>query len=47
MRSDQDLARRGGGTLLPLFVFRGEPFWGNDRIGLLEERLRHAGLARS
>ena len=32
---------------VPLFVFRGEPFWGNDRIGLLEERLRHAGLARS
>ena len=32
---------------VPLFFFRGEPFWGNDRIGLLEERLRAAGLARS
>jgi 2-hydroxychromene-2-carboxylate isomerase len=32
---------------VPLFFFRGEPFWGNDRIGLLEERLRDAGLARS
>jgi 2-hydroxychromene-2-carboxylate isomerase len=31
---------------VPLFFFRGEPFWGNDRIDLLEERLRDAGLAR-
>jgi 2-hydroxychromene-2-carboxylate isomerase len=31
---------------VPLFFFRGEPFWGNDRIALLEERLRDAGLAR-
>jgi 2-hydroxychromene-2-carboxylate isomerase len=31
---------------VPLFFFRGEPFWGNDRIELLEERLRDAGLAR-
>jgi len=30
---------------VPLFFFRGEPFWGNDRIDLLEERLRDAGLA--
>jgi 2-hydroxychromene-2-carboxylate isomerase len=32
---------------VPLFLFRGEPFWGNDRMLLLEERLRAAGLARS
>jgi 2-hydroxychromene-2-carboxylate isomerase len=32
---------------VPLFFFRGEPFWGNDRIESLEERLRDAGLARS
>lgn len=32
---------------VPLFFFRGEPFWGNDRMALLEERLREAGLARS
>jgi 2-hydroxychromene-2-carboxylate isomerase len=32
---------------VPLFIFRGEPFWGNDRIALLEERLREAGLAKS
>lgn len=31
---------------VPLFLFRGEPFWGNDRVALLEERLRDAGLAR-
>jgi 2-hydroxychromene-2-carboxylate isomerase len=31
---------------VPLFVFRGEPFWGHDRIGLLEERLHEAQLAR-
>src|SRR5262245_61462222 len=24
---------------VPLFVFRGEPFWGHDRMPLLEERL--------
>lgn len=32
---------------VPLFVFRGEQFWGQDRIGLLEERLGEAGLVRS
>jgi 2-hydroxychromene-2-carboxylate isomerase len=31
---------------VPLFVFRGEQFWGHDRLGLLEERLQEAGLAR-
>lgn len=31
---------------VPLFSFRGEQFWGNDRVALLEERLREAGLAR-
>jgi 2-hydroxychromene-2-carboxylate isomerase len=30
---------------VPLFVHRGEPFWGHDRIPLLEERLRQHGLA--
>jgi 2-hydroxychromene-2-carboxylate isomerase len=29
---------------VPLFLFRGEPFWGQDRMGLLEERLKEAGL---
>lgn len=31
---------------VPLFLFRGEQFWGNDRIDFLESRLRDAGLAR-
>jgi 2-hydroxychromene-2-carboxylate isomerase len=31
---------------VPLFVFGGEPFWGYDRIPLLEERLTEAGLRR-
>jgi 2-hydroxychromene-2-carboxylate isomerase len=29
---------------VPIFVFRGELFWGQDRMGLLEERLAEAGL---
>jgi 2-hydroxychromene-2-carboxylate isomerase len=31
---------------VPLFFFRGEPFWGHDRMPLLEERLGEAGLQR-
>jgi len=29
---------------VPLFVLRGEPFWGHDRIPLLAERLGELGL---
>ncbi len=29
---------------VPLFLFEGEPFWGHDRIPLLEQRLTEAGL---
>jgi 2-hydroxychromene-2-carboxylate isomerase len=32
---------------VPMFIFRGEQFWGNDRIDFLERRLTEAGLARS
>jgi 2-hydroxychromene-2-carboxylate isomerase len=32
---------------VPLFIFEGEPFWGHDRIPILEERLRDSGLAIS
>ncbi|MFZ0888509.1 MAG: DsbA family protein [Candidatus Binataceae bacterium] len=32
---------------VPIFVFEGEPFWGHDRLPLLEERLREKGLALS
>ena len=31
---------------VPLFVFRGEAFWGHDRMPLLEERLGESGLRR-
>jgi 2-hydroxychromene-2-carboxylate isomerase len=31
---------------VPLFVFRGERFWGYDRLPLLEEQLQAASLAR-
>ena len=30
---------------VPICVFRGEQFWGNDRVPMLEGRLRSAGLA--
>jgi 2-hydroxychromene-2-carboxylate isomerase len=29
---------------VPFFLFRGEPFWGHDRMALLEQRLEEAGL---
>lgn len=29
---------------VPIFIFNKEPFWGHDRIGLLERRLTEAGL---
>ncbi len=31
---------------VPLFIFEDEPFWGHDRIPVLEERLTAAGLAK-
>ncbi len=30
---------------VPLFFFKGEPFWGHDRLPLLEQRLSDAALA--
>jgi 2-hydroxychromene-2-carboxylate isomerase len=29
---------------VPLFIFENEPFWGHDRIPVLEDRLTEAGL---
>jgi 2-hydroxychromene-2-carboxylate isomerase len=29
---------------VPLFFFKGEPFWGHDRLPVLEERLADSGL---
>ena len=31
---------------VPMFYFNNEPFWGYDRMGLLEHRLTEAGLKR-
>lgn len=31
---------------VPMFYFESEPFWGYDRMGLLERRLTEAGLKR-
>jgi 2-hydroxychromene-2-carboxylate isomerase len=31
---------------VPMFYFNNEPFWGYDRMGLLEQRLAEAGLTR-
>lgn len=30
---------------VPICIFRGEQFWGNDRVPMLERRLQQAGLA--
>ena len=32
---------------VPIFIFEKEPFWGHDRIPVLEEKLTAAGLRRS
>ena len=32
---------------VPIMIFEGEPFWGYDRLGLLEMRLKEKGLERS
>jgi len=32
---------------VPLFFFEGEPFWGHDRLPILEDRLAQAGLANA
>jgi 2-hydroxychromene-2-carboxylate isomerase len=31
---------------VPLFFFEGEPFWGHDRIPILEDRLANSGLTK-
>ena len=32
---------------VPIFLYDGEQFWGQDRLWLLEERLQEAGLTRT
>jgi 2-hydroxychromene-2-carboxylate isomerase len=48
-RKDFDLAQQEADADrvfgVPMFVFNGEPFWGNDRLPMLEQRLTEAGLA--
>ena len=44
LRACQDEAATDHTFGVPLFVFRGEQFWGHDRMGLLEERFVDAGL---
>ena len=41
--ADQKVAGHWG---VPLMVFRGEPFFGQDRIDVLRWRMQKAGLAR-
>lgn len=32
---------------VPIFLFEGEPFWGHDRLPLLEQRLTESGLTKT
>ena len=41
----QDEAAKDHVFGVPLFIFEDEPFWGHDRIPVLEEHLTQAGLA--
>lgn len=43
---NQAAQEKGGHWGVPLMVFEGEPFFGQDRIDLLEWRLNQAGIAR-
>jgi 2-hydroxychromene-2-carboxylate isomerase len=44
-RRAQDEASNDHVFGVPLFFFEGEPFWGHDRIPVLEDRLTEADLA--
>jgi 2-hydroxychromene-2-carboxylate isomerase len=46
-QSAQDEAAADHVFGVPLFFFEGEPFWGHDRLPILENRLTQAGLAAS
>jgi 2-hydroxychromene-2-carboxylate isomerase len=47
-QTDYENAQNEAGTDhvfgVPIFIFRGEQFWGNDRIPMLERRLEESGL---
>ena len=44
--ANQTAQNEGGHWGVPLMVFEGEPFFGQDRIDLLEWRLEKAGVTR-
>jgi 2-hydroxychromene-2-carboxylate isomerase len=44
IESNQQTLQAAGHWGVPTFVFQGEPFFGQDRIDLLEWRLKQAGL---
>ena len=46
IEDNQDAQNKGGHWGVPLMVFENEPFFGQDRIDLLEWRLEEAGVAR-
>jgi 2-hydroxychromene-2-carboxylate isomerase len=46
IEDNQTAQNEGGHWGVPLMVFEGEPFFGQDRIDLLEWRLEEAGVAK-
>lgn len=46
IEENQTAQTEGGHWGVPLMVFEGEPFFGQDRIDLLEWRLEQSGIAR-
>lgn len=44
--ANQEAQRRGGHYGVPLMVFDGEPFFGQDRFDLMKWRMQQKGLAR-
>ena len=44
--ANQDAQREGGHYGVPLMVFEGEPFFGQDRFDQLQWRMEQKGLAR-
>jgi len=45
IEANQAAQVEAGHSGVPLFAFRGEPFFGQDRFDLLVWRMRQAGLA--
>jgi 2-hydroxychromene-2-carboxylate isomerase len=45
VEENQKVQKEAGHTGVPLFVFQGEPLFGQDRLQLLVWRMRHCGLA--